>query len=337
MHDTEHQMFFIQERSIYSNKLGGKSMCIRERMNLMGNFATIFLVFSDEKKMLNKQPGQTNPGYVSTPQPAPTPTPTATPVPATQAQIAPQTQIQTQPQAQTQQQKIQTNPQMQAQNRPTTAPNNQSVPSTHAPIQTQPTTPKPNQQNNVAQQPMNTPIQQRQQQIQQPQIQRTMQSPQPMPMNVQQQNTNQPIPNPNINRPPQFYPNQQQIFIPKHQITGPDPYLQPYHNIPEVRPSEPNETELTPDHELKEMTIEPSTETFSYVSAGKDQEIVEHDVLAESVVEAPNLETATFDLSSAKVVEVKQESVYYENEEIVVHGADDKEKDIWKPPDSNEE
>jgi hypothetical protein len=130
---------------------------------------------------------------------------------------------------------------------------------------------------------------------------------------------------------PMQTPLNQQIFIPQHQVNNPDPYLQPFQNLPEAIPLEEPEKVFEPPEHI----VEPTTDTFSFVGRGK--EIVEHDVFEETIVEAPDMEDSTIDLSSASVVEVKEESVYEEKDEIIVHGADEQEKDIWKPPKSTEE
>jgi hypothetical protein len=169
---------------------------------------------------------------------------------------------------------------------------------------------------------------QQMQQMQQPQMMAPRPNiPPPMPMNPPQQ----PPQGSMQQQIPMQTPLNQQIFIPQHQVSNPDPYLQPFQNLPEAVPIEkPEEIFEPPEH-----VVETTSETFSFVGRGK--EIVEHDVLEETVVEAPNMEESTVDLSSASVVEVKQESVYEEKEEIIVHGADEQEKDIWKPPVSEEE
>ncbi len=62
--------------------------------------------------------------------------------------------------------------------------------------------------------------------------------------------------------------------------------------------------------------------------------MVEHEAIEESVVETPNMEQTKADLTSASVLEVKEESVFEEKEEVVVR--EKEQKGIWKPPDAEE-
>ena len=69
-------------------------------------------------------------------------------------------------------------------------------------------------------------------------------------------------------------------------------------------------------------------------------EVVEHEVNADKVVEAPNLTESTADLSSASVVELNdgkdvkttEEAIFKSDEEIVI----EKKEEVWKPPDAED-
>jgi hypothetical protein len=75
-----------------------------------------------------------------------------------------------------------------------------------------------------------------------------------------------------------------------------------------------------------------------------NDEVVEHDVFIEKIVEAPSMESSTVDLQSASVVEVEEERVIEFTEEVrynVEEGnepvVESNEKEgVWKPPDAEE-
>ena len=73
-------------------------------------------------------------------------------------------------------------------------------------------------------------------------------------------------------------------------------------------------------------------------------EVVEHEVFIEKVVEAPSMESSTIDLQSASVVEIEKDRVIEFNEDVrynleednePVVGSNEKEN-VWKPPDTEE-
>jgi hypothetical protein len=123
----------------------------------------------------------------------------------------------------------------------------------------------------------------------------------------------------------QMQPNQPLKY---KQMDYRDPYLNPY-GAPEEPTIENTETSNPADR---------APPTFEFANFnGREKGVVEHEVYEEAIVEAPDTDNSVFDLSSASVVEIKEENVFEEHDEIVIHGAEADEKSIWKPPVEEEE
>jgi hypothetical protein len=140
------------------------------------------------------------------------------------------------------------------------------------------------------------------------------------------------MPGPGQQFPPGQYPPppRNQPFVPSPQ----DPYCNP-NQIPAYQETyETYEYEVSPETE-KQLDIKEETPLFAV-----SDEVVEHDVNAEKVVEAPNLKESTVDLSTASVVgmndekdtKTNEDGIFKSDEEIVI----EKKEEVWKPPDAED-
>ena len=141
-----------------------------------------------------------------------------------------------------------------------------------------------------------------------------------------------PMPGPGQQFPPSQYPPppRNQPFVPSPQ----DPYCNPYQTSRYQETYQTYEYDVSPETE-KQLDIKEETPLFAV-----SDEVVEHDVNVEKIVEAPNLTESTVDLSKASVVELKDnkdaktsdDAIFKSDEEIVI----EKKEEIWKPPDAED-